>query len=188
MDAIADSMPLTLMGCPDSSMATTVSEQSTVSGKPKVTKQSKVSGQSKTAYNLLAKDGGNIRALIVEDNLVNQKITQLMLGNLGVVTDIAVNGEDALMMLAKYSYSLVFMDCQMPVMDGYTATEEIRKSNTHYANIPIIALTANAMTGDKEKCLAVGMDDYLSKPVNQVGLAGKIERWGSNDKRKKAKA
>ncbi len=133
--------------------------------------------QTKTTEMLLPDNDETIRVLLVEDNHINQEIAKLMLKNQGIVSDIAANGEEALAMLDQFTYSLVFMDCQMPVMDGYTATQKIRDSNTHYANIPIVAMTANAMAGDKEECLAAGMDDYISKPINPQAIANIIKHW-----------
>ena len=116
--------------------------------------------------------------LVAEDNSVNQKMIMAMLDKLGLTADIANNGEEVLALLEKQSYDLVLMDCQMPVMDGYQTTMAIRSrqpSNTR--RLPIIALTANAIKGDREQCLAAGMDDYLAKPYSIVQLQQMLERW-----------
>lgn len=110
------------------------------------------------------------KVLLVEDNLINQEVAKELLADLGLTVCIANNGEEAIEQIKKNTFDVVFMDCQMPVMDGYSATEAIRSgaADTQTASnkeIPIIAMTANAIGGDKEKCLACGMNDYLSKPI-----------------------
>ena len=117
--------------------------------------------------------------LLVEDNLVNQDIGAAMLDALGVSVAIANNGIEAVAMFGRDDYDLILMDCQMPEMDGFAATAEIRsrEAATGAARIPIIALTANAMQGDRERCLAAGMDDYLAKPFSKPQLAAMMERW-----------
>lgn len=123
------------------------------------------------------------RLLLVEDNTVNQEVAKMMLEDLGLVIDVANNGLEALEALDNSidtaPYSLILMDCQMPEMDGYEATKRIRQGRTSFDNtkIPIIAMTANAMKGDKEKCLAAGMDDYLSKPVEPDELEAILKLW-----------
>ncbi len=119
------------------------------------------------------------RILLVEDNLVNQKVAKGLLKKLGLPADTVANGEEALAALASIDYDLVLMDCQMPVMDGYTATREIRKPDSPVKNhgVPVIALTANAMQGDREKCLNAGMDDYVAKPIKPQTLAAALEKW-----------
>lgn len=123
------------------------------------------------------------RVLVVEDNLVNQKVAAGMLSRLGCRPTIAEHGLDALDWLERATFDLIFMDCQMPQMDGYRATQEIRRRENEglwahwHDHIPIVAMTANAMNGDREKCLEVDMDDYLSKPANSDQLQGMLERW-----------
>ncbi len=104
---------------------------------------------------------------------------------LGYHADIATNGKVALDYLEKMDYDLVLMDCQMPEMDGYEATQRIRDENSTVRNhrVPIIAMTANAMKGDREKCLEVGMDDYISKPIKIEKLTDTIERYINNGNR-----
>lgn len=111
------------------------------------------------------KDKG-LNVLVVEDNRVNQLLAREMLKKLGVKTILAENGLEALEHMEKYQFDLVLMDCQMPVMDGYEATRRIRTSGCHWAEVPVVAMTANAMVGDREKCIEAGMDDYIPKPVN----------------------
>ena len=122
----------------------------------------------------------HISVLVAEDNITNQDVIMLMLQTFGCNVDIAQNGREAVAAVTEKSYDLIFMDCQMPQMDGYLATSEIRhmeKKEGHHNHIPIIALTGNALEGDREKCLAAGMDDYLSKPINMRVLQTKIEAW-----------
>jgi two-component system sensor histidine kinase/response regulator len=115
--------------------------------------------------------------LIVEDNVVNQRVIEAMLGKRGFKVEVANNGREALTMLTVRSYALVFMDCQMPEMDGYAATAAIRGRESGTARLPIVAMTAHAMKGDRERCLAAGMDDYLSKPLRPAQLDEVLERW-----------
>jgi len=117
--------------------------------------------------------------LLVEDNPVNREVAVGMLESLGCATDTAENGWTALKAMNAATYDAVLMDCQMPVMDGLAATGEIRRREqaSGAARVPIIALTANAMEGDRERCLAAGMDDFLSKPFTQQQLATLLRRW-----------
>ena len=124
-----------------------------------------------------AATGGHV--LLVEDNPVNREVATGLLELLGYHVDSAEDGRQALEVSATGSYDLVLMDCQMPVMDGFTATARMRERErqTHRARVPIVALTANAVEGDRERCLAAGMDDYLSKPFTQGHLKEILSRW-----------
>jgi CheY-like chemotaxis protein len=117
--------------------------------------------------------------LLVEDNAVNREVAVGMLESLGCATDTAENGWLALKAMNTATYDAVLMDCQMPVMDGFAATGEIRRreQTSGAARVPIIALTANAMEGDRERCLDAGMDDFLCKPFTQQQLATQLRRW-----------
>ncbi len=122
------------------------------------------------------------RILLVEDNAINQEVIKGALDDLNVQLDVAWNGQEALDILDSHdgaAYELILMDCQMPVMDGYTATKTIRsrKEKFRYQDIPIIAITANAMMGDKESCLEAGMNDFLTKPVDHELLEACLLKW-----------
>jgi CheY-like chemotaxis protein len=113
---------------------------------------------------------------------VNQKVALAQLKGLGFGADPAGNGHEVLSALRRLPYDMVFMDCQMPDMDGYEATRQIRLAEqagtaTWHSPMRIVAMTANAMTGDREKCLAAGMDDYLSKPVRKAELQAALMKW-----------
>ena len=117
----------------------------------------------------------NLHILLVEDNEINQIVTQKLLQLHGIIVDVAENGQVAIDMLSKNSYDLLLMDLQMPVMDGYATTTFIRKMMAPYiSNVPIIAYTAHAFQGEEQKCLAHGMNDYISKPLNTELLLKKI--------------
>ena len=118
------------------------------------------------------------RVLLAEDNPVNQVLAKAILTSLGLTVDVANNGAQALALVAKNAYDVVFMDCQMPVMDGYQATAAIRARQAEgVKRVPIVALTANAMEGDRAQCLAAGMDDYLAKPYSKNQLQQVLMRW-----------
>jgi signal transduction histidine kinase/CheY-like chemotaxis protein/HPt (histidine-containing phosphotransfer) domain-containing protein len=128
------------------------------------------------------------RILIAEDSKINQRVTLGMLDRLGYAADVVENGADALAAIEQREYAAVLMDCQMPVMDGNTATIEIRRREQEAAahgeerHLPIIAVTANALAGDRQRCLADGMDDFLPKPLRSDALATALRRWiGDND-------
>ncbi|MDD2367585.1 MAG: response regulator [Desulfuromonadaceae bacterium] len=122
-----------------------------------------------------------IRILLAEDNVINQKVAQNILGKMGYKADVVANGLEAVNALQLINYDLVFMDCQMPEMDGYEATAVIRDPASKVLNhkVPVIAMTANAMKGDREYCIEAGMDDYLAKPVKKEELLLLFERWGA---------
>lgn len=123
-------------------------------------------------------DFTDCRILLVEDNLVNQKVSCSFLKKLKADPDIAVNGKEAVEMAGKIEYDLILMDCMMPQMDGYEATRTIRADKSSPSNrTPIVAMTANAMQGDREKCLSAGMDDYLPKPIHFDDMKAMVKKW-----------
>ncbi|MGE5474322.1 MAG: response regulator, partial [Ignavibacteriales bacterium] len=115
------------------------------------------------------------RILLAEDNAINRKVVVHILKNKGLTCDIAENGREAYQACLVKNYDIVFMDCQMPVMDGYQAAEKIREAEKGNRHTKIIAMTANAMEGDREKCINAGMDDYISKPINFETIIKMIE-------------
>ena len=122
--------------------------------------------------------GGHV--LLVEDNAVNRQVAQRLLSLVGVSFEIAENGKEALDRLEHGQFHAVLMDCQMPILDGYGATRAVRKLESdgqRQGHVPIVAMTANAMAGDREKCLAAGMDDYMSKPLNRALLEQMLRKW-----------
>ncbi|NUM44221.1 MAG: response regulator [Anaerolineales bacterium] len=128
-----------------------------------------------TQHTLLELRRPNLRILLAEDNPVNQKLTVALLTKFGYPVDTVENGAQAVAAVRQGQYNLILMDVQMPVMDGFEATLQIRALESHHT--PILAMTANAMKGDREKCLAAGMDDYLSKPIRVDEFQEKLKRW-----------
>ncbi len=122
-------------------------------------------------------DGRGAHILLVEDNATNRNVALAMLKKLGLNADAAVDGEDALAALGKNAYDLVLMDCQMPRMDGYEATRIIRNMAGEIRNVPVIAITACAILGDRERCLEAGMNDYVGKPISRGALIGALRKW-----------
>lgn len=118
-----------------------------------------------------------VRILLAEDNAVNRKLAKLMLDKLGYETDMASNGVEAVLAFDERPYDLILMDCFMPEMNGFEATHEIRGREKNGQHTPIVALTASAQRGDREECLAAGMDDYLAKPVHEHELVVILQRW-----------
>ena len=126
-----------------------------------------------------AKNNAEARLLLADDNLINQKVAVRMLEKLGYRVDVVANGLEAVEAVTRIPYTAVLMDCQMPEMDGYEATIEMRKQNGHARHIPVIAMTANAMKEDREKCLGSGMNDFMSKPVKLEALKEMLQKWVS---------
>ena len=117
------------------------------------------------------------RVLVAEDNVVNQKVAVRMLEKLGCRVDVAANGREAIQMLEMLPYDVLFLDCQMPEMDGYEATGAIRNRQDAVRGLPIVALTANALQGERERCIDAGMDDYISKSVDMTDFETMLQRW-----------
>jgi len=118
-----------------------------------------------------------VRVLLAEDNLVNQKVALIMLQKFGIEADVVATGVEALDALVGVAYDLILMDCQMPEMDGFEATRRIRERERGSRRMPVVAMTANAMVGDREKCLEAGMDDYIAKPVRAEALHRALSLW-----------
>ena len=123
------------------------------------------------------------QVLLVEDNEINQEVARELLEGFGLPVIVAANGEEAIRAVNETDVEAVLMDIQMPLMDGYTATQQIRNLESEIRKIPIIAMTAHAMTGDREKCLAAGMNDYVSKPIDPEKLLSALTRWITPGKR-----
>jgi len=149
---------LSLMGGPDSS-------DESASGKAVV-----------SIFSRLQSLPASIRILLAEDNLINQRVTTALIKKANIAVDVVSDGEEAVKAIREKNYALVLMDVQMPKMDGLTATRQVREMQKD-GKIPIIAMTANAMKGDREMCLAAGMNDYLSKPIKPGDLFSKLEYW-----------
>ena len=127
-----------------------------------------------------------LRVLLCDDNVINQKVALRLLQQMGYRADLAANGLEALAALDRQPYDLIFMDVMMPEMDGLEATRLIRERQKQPSQFPnykssiiIVAMTASAMQGDREKCLAAGMDDYVAKPVRLEDVRAIVERWGA---------
>ncbi|WP_074767176.1 response regulator [Magnetospirillum fulvum] len=126
--------------------------------------------------------GPSLRILLIEDNRINQEVARGFLTSLGHRVEIAADAVEGVAMVVRGGFDLVLMDVQLPDMDGYQATKLIRSLDGPQARVPVIAMTANAMEGDRERCLAAGMDDYLSKPIRRPVLAATLARWSGNAK------
>lgn len=142
-------------------------------------KTSKISGEIEINTTICKGDGSGVRILLAEDNAINQKVALSILSKLGLEADSVANGIEAVQSLERNNYDIVLMDCQMPEMDGYKATAVIRNPDSKVLNhsVPIIALTANAMKGDRDLCLQSGMDDFLVKPLRKGDLAMILQKW-----------
>jgi CheY-like chemotaxis protein len=118
-----------------------------------------------------------VRVLVAEDNIVNQKVAVRMLEKLGMRPDLAANGQEAVEMFGLVPYDLIFMDCQMPEMDGYAAAREIRRQEGPHQHVAIVAMTAEVMAGSREQCVEAGMDDHIGKPVKMELLFEALRKW-----------
>ena len=134
---------------------------------------------SKLSEDDVEQTGTSLRVLLAEDNPVNQRVAVKMLEKLGCRVDVAANGREAIDMWEQFPYAMIFMDCQMPELDGISATQEIRRreGGSDRGATPIIAMTANAMASDEEDCLQAGMDDYASKPIKLGMLSEMVKKW-----------
>ena len=121
------------------------------------------------------------RILLAEDDTVNQIVVASMLKKMGCIVDVVGDGNAARQAAARTHYDLIFMDCHMPGMDGFEATRRIRADAAGRApHTPIVALTADALAGDRERCIESGMDDYMTKPVRAAQLAAAVQRWAGS--------
>jgi two-component system sensor histidine kinase/response regulator len=118
-----------------------------------------------------------VRVLVAEDNIVNQKVATGMIEKLGIRPDLAANGREAVEMFGMLPYHLIFMDCQMPEMDGYAATREIRRRGGPNQRVPIVAMTAEVLAGCREECAAAGMDGHIPKPLKMEFLVEALQKW-----------
>ncbi len=145
----------------------------------KIAHENKLLETDATSHQVQEEDqpSDDLKILLVEDNKVNQMVCLRILARLDLTADLAGNGQEALDMILANEYDLVLMDCQMPVMDGFEATQQIRKLSNDKAQLPVIAITANALAGDREKCLKIGMSDYLSKPIKIDQLRELVAKW-----------
>jgi two-component system, sensor histidine kinase and response regulator len=134
-------------------------------------------GNDRDSHAAPAKPGNGARLLVAEDNQINQVVAVTILNRLGYSVDVAQNGREAVEMGARNDYAAVLMDCQMPELDGYEATREIRRRENGGRRMPIIAMTAHSMVADRDKCLEAGMDDFISKPVRLPALEAILTRW-----------
>jgi CheY-like chemotaxis protein len=135
-------------------------------------------GNGKAAFTLNGRFANvPIRVLVAEDNVVNQKVISRMLEKLGIRSDVAANGREAVAMVKMLPYDLVFMDCQMPEMNGYDATVEIRRKESADRRVTIVAMTAQATTDSRAQCMESGMDDFVSKPVVVEELINVLTKW-----------
>lgn len=132
---------------------------------------------NKLPVKMASQDSFDIAILVVEDNIVNQKVAKAHLHKLGLQCDLAANGEEAVRAVMVRAYDLILMDCQMPVMDGYEATKRIRQLEGDVAQVPIIALSANTASEDQERCEAVGMDGFIGKPFTRDQLVKELIKW-----------
>ena len=181
-DELKNSATLLSRQVPDEDLRAALTQAHAVSASPDALQREAAASPAATAA--VTRSGvttvRSARVLLVEDNPVNLMVGQRLLGVLGITCDTASNGEAALLQMSASRYDLVLMDCQMPVMDGYTATRRWREGEEAAGNVrhlPIVAMTANAMAGDRQKCLDAGMDDYLPKPVTRSELERCIHHW-----------
>ncbi len=137
--------------------------------------------RSNKSYARQANVGAPTKVLLAEDDAVNLDVATAMLEGLNCIVTTASNGEEAIEAVAKQSFDMIFMDCQMPVIDGFTAAGKIKSGNSPNVNTPIVALTANSMPGDRQRCLDAGMQDYISKPVSKPNMAKVISEWADKN-------
>ncbi|NNG01936.1 MAG: response regulator, partial [Desulfobacteraceae bacterium] len=148
-----------------------------LAGESVIREKAKPNAKIHTQYSVREDKKHSIQILLAEDNLVNQKLAKMMLGKAGYKVDVAVNGKEAVERYASTpdAYDLIFMDIQMPEMDGKRAAKTIREMG--FDDIPIVAMTAQAMKGDREKCLDAGMNDYITKPIKREVVFEILEKW-----------
>jgi signal transduction histidine kinase/CheY-like chemotaxis protein/streptogramin lyase len=149
-------------------------QQAAHSQRPLIQRQH--SGESETPKSKVSFASSHLRVLVAEDNVVNQKLAVRLLEKLGLRADVAADGIEALEMFELLPYDVIFMDCQMPEMNGYDAATEIRRREAQDRHVAIIAMTADVIKGSRERCIAAGMDDYISKPINMNAIVAALEK------------
>ena len=175
-DLMAQATDLPLLGVLEKPVTPSSVLDAIVNSYGRVDTQALAPSPRQTSYEAALQRIRGARVLLAEDNDINQELAVDILTGLGLRVDIAQNGSEAVSLASHGAFDVVLMDCQMPVMDGFQATMEIRRM-PHLASLPILAMTANAMVGDRERCLEAGMNEHISKPIDVNALTAMLARW-----------